>query len=1292
MNPLHERFAALRRRLRLVVTFRGMCWVLALLSAIAVAIGWIDWHVHLPSLIRALVTVSTLVAGVYLARRYLISPLAAPADDLTLALRVEKHYPVLNDSLASAVQFLQEPSDSERTGSPTLRQIAVKRALHRAKAYDFLPVIDTRGTRSAGLSLLVAGGLAIVVAAIYPQLAWTGFLRLAHPFGGYDWPRQTRLDVEAKQRVGRGESYEIKVKMAGVLPDRAIIDFRFEGAPSVEQAYEIVHQSGSDQGAFVAHLDGTRVQRNFRFQVRANDAESRWRDVEVLPPPQLTLLNGRQSPQIALIPPAYTDQPSQQLPDGAASIETIAGTQVLVRAATDRPLSRAWLEYPAECQVGLSAAALVAPLGVSLPGGLLHPAAFAAESWTRIPARLDPTGKILALAFVARVSGTFALHLEDEMGLTSTRLLELRSVPDPAPVVNLLRPSRSQDSFDILPGAEITVQYLVDDPIFAIRSIYVDYQIRRFRSEAVEPGRFNLYDHEQWGVALPQLLNGVAPAARLRPQHLEGTRRWPLAGLKLQEGDVLAFEVCAEDFDDVTTLKPPGKSHQVELRVVTKNALEIALNEAQAQIQQGLLQVQKQQQEAMQKILPAETRARTSGERLKPEELDQLMQAEQLQQQIRARVGNRQEGLRAESARVLQALKDNKVPRSGAQDRMEAVTNELDRLAQQDLEQIEPRLTEARKQNELGAPSQTPEERARNPLTEARKNQEEVARTVDDLLKLMEPWSTTREVKGEARSLLQDQQRLREETSKLGTQLPPGEDRANLNPNQQVELERTAEQQSKLAERTGRLLDKLDRLEKDRQAKDPESAKALQEAAQRGKNADAAGKMQEAVRDVRDNRLSQAERNQEASQKALEDMVKALEDRREEELERLSKKMQDAEQKLDDIRGRQEQLGRQSRDAEQNPDAKAREEELKRLAREQEKLQKEAQEMVRELSRMRADRASRSLSQAGQQMQQGAQRMQQGERAQDQQAEALDRLNEAKRELADAREDVEDELARERLAKVADQIKGLKERQLPMIEESSRLHRRVLEEKQWTRELGASLTSLSDAQKGLADETMALAKEKLDDAKIFQRLLNRSAEAMQRSSERMIERLEKARKRLEETPANEEPSLDVPGETAADAETRLLQQMAARRIDQLLDAMKNDDGRRNRSGQGRQQGQQGEQGQGQQGRRGGGDEDGVALIAQLKAMRALQDDINDRTQVLAKKGADPSKLTAADKDEMRRLQVEQQELTELFNDLTAPEDEEPAKPAPPPPGSERPSSEGKEKGRGGEKEKRSKSK
>src|SRR5262245_50121405 len=107
-NRLRQRLSGLRRRRRFITVFRGASWLLTVLLATAAVAGVLDWRWHLPGLVRAVILVGTLAGAAYVALRYLLLPLAAADDDLTLALRVEEHYPDLNDSLASTVQFLEQ--------------------------------------------------------------------------------------------------------------------------------------------------------------------------------------------------------------------------------------------------------------------------------------------------------------------------------------------------------------------------------------------------------------------------------------------------------------------------------------------------------------------------------------------------------------------------------------------------------------------------------------------------------------------------------------------------------------------------------------------------------------------------------------------------------------------------------------------------------------------------------------------------------------------------------------------------------------------------------------------------------------------------------------------------------------------------------------------------------------------------------------------------------------------------------------------------------------------------------
>jgi hypothetical protein len=273
-------------------------------------------------------------------------------------------------------------------------------------------------------------------------------------------------------------------------------------------------------------------------------------------------------------------------------------------------------------------------------------------------------------------------------------------------------------------------------------------------------------------------------------------------------------------------------------------------------------------------------------------------------------------------------------------------------------------------------------------------------------------------------------------------------------------------------------------------------------------------------------------------------------------------------------------------------------------------------------------------------MDDAGQQMENGENAEDQQEDALDRLDEARRELQRAREQAEEELAREKLAKIADQIKRLKERQEGHVAESARLHRDALQNKGWKRSQRQSLADLADAQQGLAQETMNLAKQRLSGAKIFSRIMIKSAEAMEQAQDRMKKQLLELKDRAD---------FDVPAENTAYQETEHQQQAALRRLEQLLDALKQDKGSSARAGSGGQ-GQGGNQGSAREG-------DGIPPLAQLKALRAMQEEVNRRTEDFAKQHPDSNKLSKKEQLELDSIRKDQVEVAELLDDATNPRPE-----------------------------------
>ncbi len=1321
-SQLRQRLAGLRRRLRIVATIRGVGFLLSVLLAAGVAAGLIDWQWHLPALVRATILVATLTAGIVISYRYLFRPLSAPSDDLSLALRVEDKYPALNDALASTVQFL-ERDQSAASSSSALEREAVKFALGRAAGCDFLGVIDKRGVRWAGLSGGAFAALTLTLILLSPRLAATAFMRLAHPFGGIDWPKKTQLVLdEPRLRIGRNEGFEVRGRVSGVIPPQATVVFRFEGYSNLVHHCDIkLDEQGS--GQFQTHLSPGQVERNFHFHVKANDAVSPEYAVAVLAPPTLTALEGNPSPQVRLTYPAYTQLPSpERLSPGNGNIDAVTGTVARLRARADRPLRRAWIEYqPEVADVGL--ADLLKGLDGRKPW------------WETVPAVLDDDRQTFALQFTPTRSGNYVLHFEDETGLSNTRLYELRVEDDPAPTVRLERPSPSRDILQVLPEAELPLELIADDPRYAVRSVYLEYRTGRD-----EPWR-RLYLYEPADGPAPLLspwtgaafLAGPALPVRLRRfdfhQKLCLTSLRRVGGGSLKEEDSVFLRVCADDYDDVSPDKMPGRSPEVELQIVGRNALEIVLNREQAAIQQELVRAREQEREAIRKVAEVESRLK-KGEKLTDADREKLLQAEKSQLQIRERVGGEKEGLRSDVKRILDALKQNGLDKSAAQERMTDVARELNRLAENELQQIEPRLTEARQlaeqledkareerkrqlearakeaEKEAAVSERTAERREREAadsekkaersatenektremqeakrqrqraeelrqrakelqrqaegdrrdaqrapdpdkprqnLTDARKSQEEVEKTINDLLtRRLEPWTSSHEIKGEANRLLEEQKRLQAESEKLNEREQKegaaGKMPSELTAPQRAELENLRDGQRKLEERTRQLLEKMARVADGRAEKDPDTARELNEAAKEAQKDNLVDSLREARARIEQNNLNGASEKQRDAERDLKKLVKNLEDRREAELDRLAKKLREKEKELDDLVREQEELKKKTKEAGEIGDPGKREEELKRLAKRQQELRKKTDDMVRQLTRMRASRAGQSLAAAGEQMAGAGERMNEGQKGEDEQEETLERLNEAQRELQRARKDAEEELGREQITRLADLIRPLKERQDALNADAARTQESVQRKGKWDRALRGDYLRKSEAQKGLGAETLELGEKRLSHAPVFARLMRRAGEAMNDAGERM-------------SAVAKEP---VDPKELPDAPTARLQQTAQRRLTQVVDALKEAAEKmelaKNDSGGGGGEGGDGGEGAG----RNAPPSDGIPPLAQLKLLRELQKDINQRTETFRKEHLDLKDIAEKDRAELEAIRKDQRDVAELIDELNRP--------------------------------------
>jgi len=1302
--PLPTREAELTRqldgvaaRLRRVVLLRSASWLIAITIFWLGGVAFLDQRYQLPSLVRALGLSVYLITVPLLIRRWALKPLAGSGDPVRTALRVERAYPEFNDSLVSAVVFLRQ-GPTDRTSSPSLRNAAIRRASRKAERYDFDRAVDSRGTKRALVAALLVAGAAAWLLASYPDRARAALTRVVLPFGGTRPPTQTRLEILAPQplphRMARGEPLDLRLGLRGAIPERVSVSVKLDGSPTVEQTYVVPPVEGPVEGAELAvRIEPTRIPRDFQFRVRANDADSGWQTVHVLPPPVLVPLDGRPSPQLRLEFPAYTDVPPADLPDGSGVIECVAGTRVTLRAATDRPVARAWIGFrPDQPFVRLLPA--LAPLGgahpaPAVPGFDL----LGREVWADAPLALTDGGTRMEVTFVPRVSGPFALRFEDDTGLGTTRMFDVRVQPDPPPVVTLERPSAGRDSLLVLPDADVTFAAKVSDKQYAIRSVRLENRTNQGGPTQSRPW----FDSHAAGPALPAaaaLMRGVVPlppadAVRLRPQQLEFEERLSLRrfrhgdGSALKAGDVLTVQVAADDFDDVTGFKQPGRSHEVELVILSKQDLEAVEQEAQSDLRGEILRLYAQQREARTKVQEAIQQLRNTG-RLRPEDADRLAQAEQAQQQIRSRINNPDDGLRAKLNRLKQSARDNHLPKSAPTERLDAAAADLARLAAEELEPLEADIAAARR------PSEAKESPAA-PLGRAEKRQREVEQTLLSLLERLEPWSGAGEIRGEARSVLNDLKRQMEKGQRLGQQVPPDIPPDKLAPDQKAEVERAAVGDDRLAERGRQLVEKMNRLavEKDaavrakvdaadrkdaeararraqaadlpptspdrrelgRQADDLESearqsreaaedlkreAEALRNAAMTGNSEQLKEQLRAAGQLTRQNQTSRAANEQRAAAANLERMLAALEEQKADDADRMRKKLKDADRELTELFDKQELLQKKTEAAESLKDPGQRQAELEKLAREQAKLEAEARDLAQQLRRNKAEPAAEELRRAAREMAQAREQLENGDPAAGKMDDALNRLDDAQRELDQAREKNEEELLREQAAKFADEIKALRDRAQRLTDESARIHQVVKKAGKWERPVRTSLNDLRQQQEGLAKEVRALVEKKFEQAAVFGRMLRQAADAMDLAAKRIDARLDAA----------ETGPFDPELEDIADAGIQGQQKLAVKRLDQLLDALKPD----------QQAGGPPPMGGGMPPEMppmgGGKPGEQLSPLAQLKALRALQADIAERTEAFDKAHPDRSKLNDDEVAELESLQKMQLDVAELIKQLT----------------------------------------
>lgn len=1289
MNPLLRRLAILRLKVRALDGWQGICALVTLVLTVGVAVGTLDYFVHLPTLARAAVLVGLLVGSAAIVYRYLVRPFGKPCSDLNLALRVEEEFPELNDALATTVQFLsQSKEERARLGaSEPMRDRTVQDTIERAAKYDFARILNRRAALLFGVAALCALGVAAWMGAYHRAHAQTAFWRLAEPFGMHTWTQVVvyratpfeaidgdkdkqweALDPNSAEadRIAIGRPYIIKVLLTGQIPKQARVEIL--GKIRADMTIAKLNAGEDGQSAFfVTPINMTQQYQEFQFRVVANDGSfpsraGAWHKVQVMHKPRLIDLDNMPSPQITVYPPAYTDLPSPaKLLPGLKHLEVYAGTRAVYRAKADRPLTQALIRWQPEDPTQLQLAQMGAGAAVS----------------DKAIAKFDEKDKsVFTIDLFPWASGTYVLYMRDQYGLETEETADIRVVKDPVPVVKLLRPAASAE---FAPDAVVPFKFFVSDEKFAVQSVFVEFRRKAHDGKDLDDNatRVVLYDAQTQGKIIPWQLAqalGFAPLTpdlRLRQTKLSFDMAWALKNHKFKEGETVVVEVCADDFCDIYPkgTREPGRSHAIELRIVSKREIIRTAQQKLAQIQRDLENAAKLEQKALDTV-----RDISKEKKIDQAVRDRLIDgADVPQKDVREIVGMKPEdGIRGELKKLRETLKANNLENTRPFEEAGKIKGALENIAQEELPKIEPNLYDIRA--DLNR-SDKIDPKIKTKLDATAQLQQNVADTLNELIAKMDPGAKMRDIKIELSDIVGKQQQLHDEMQKLNGEskqkaLKEAGDRPafkkDVEDQFKKKIEQKAQEQKDLSQRLEKLVKEMEAEKKNQDKlgnkKEAEQIqKALDQLQQKPKQQDQKLPLNAQMKDVANQLKDKGEAPPQAldqQQNIAKDLAKALDElegRDPNLAQKEIKDRKDAAKEIDRLARKNKELREKAEKVEQIKDMQERLKKQQEIAQELGNLQNEIEKARRQVARLQEQQPANDLKQAADEVAQAAKKMQQGEDGGAEQQKAGEHLREAKNLVKDS----EEQLARELLIKMHDQLKGLKERQDATLKRTEDLHPKVMKRKSWTGFLLESLGGNIDAQKGIAEDTEAL-QEKLKGAVVFGGILERAKKSMDSAGTIMEGRKGSGKERCFVEQGNGElMDADVIiEENGAQKETVQHQKQAARSLTNLLDALKEEIDKPKKDHKDNAQNPE-KPDNNEDGPKGGvRNQDGIPPKAQLKALKAEQLDLNERTIDFDTRNPDRTKFTDRERAELRELERQQRELERLFQELTRPPQQE----------------------------------
>jgi len=1025
--PLLDRLEAMRRAVRRRLIAYGVLAVGAGGVAAFLTIVSFDQFLDFPSVLRIIVALIFFGGFAFACNRWIITPLRSPLTVETIASRLERHFPGLDDRLTSTVQFLQGGA----IGSERMRSAVIDETEKQVAALPLESALSLRRIGHSAASCALAAVVLLVVGLAAPQWVRTGVVRYTDPFGDTQWPRTVEIEpLTHDVAVAVGESALVRMRITKGLSNelRGVVRLREK-----DGTVSALTMQRRNDGTFEAAIDSITADLEYWFEAGDDDTARHPRTIRAVKRPTVV------EALAEVIPPPYAAQRAARTHDLAeGAVKVPVGGRAVLRIRSSKP--------------------------VAADGALLR-VITADENEKPIPLQIDSSdATLLSVALPIAEDKRFTVELRDQDGFENHGALEYSLVAraDTPPTVAILEP---QAVAEVTPDATLPVLVRVEDD-FGVSGLRLDVE----RLGASRPR----------SVDLMELLSFSDEAGRVIG---EARYEWELGALALSPGDTVLYSALARDNCDICVVEENssaaedvvgqhGRSATMRLRVVSEIEMQARMREDVGILETRIREALIEQNDLLDRTLGL-VDSETSEQPRRREEIEGGASSQ-------ARLARRMREVARRFDELMDRASRNRLKDAEGIGRLEDAGRLLREVSEGPMSSAATTMTQAAEQREA--------QDQQSSLETAAAEQERAVDQMRELLRDMGQWGHFKALANRTRDLIDRQESLREQTGQTGQPMA-GKPVEALTDEEKAALARLRRRQEQIAADADQLIERMERLAEQEREEDPAAAEASHAAARAARANDLGRHLEESAKAIDENRTASAMLGQREALQALKKMASALEEREKRELERLRKELREADEIIARLLKDEEEIKADTESAEADPggadpnDLRRRQRTLRRNARltGDDLLEKEGAVDAGRLVR----RSARPMGEAESALHKG--QMADALTAQD---DAIALLIQAREALAAAQQRADEEALARTLREVHESLVEIQRAQVAINREASALQANVDAKGRIGRAEARTAASLSRAQGEARGQVDALLPD-LESVIVFQWSLQR---------------------------------------------------------------------------------------------------------------------------------------------------------------------------------------------------------